>query len=212
MSIPPSIQEGSVPPLSNQATFFLTGSLAAAAAIPIEPLFKILVQRVPPPIWPHVWTPIYSSGIRFWIFDLARSQVEPLPIPTAFKGGLSGAAGGLAEICVQSLVKYQRPDVTSMMSQSMKLFCCFGTYTFLSTRLSPDELPPKPFWRCWLMGATAGGLGSGILARIQGVKGSALWKGAVPKGALTIGTVISVQVTTCAELLQNNPFVADEKP
>ena len=53
------------------------------------------------------------------------------------------------------------------------------------------------------MGAVAGGLGSGIVAnRMEGVTGRALWVTAVPKGALVIGTVIAVQVTSCATLLQ----------
>ena len=57
------------------------------------------------------------------------------------------------------------------------------------------------------MGATAGGFGSGILARVEGIKGRALWKGAVPKEALTIGMVIAVHVTACAEILPLNRFI-----
>ena len=53
------------------------------------------------------------------------------------------------------------------------------------------------------MGAVAGGLGSGTVAnRMEGVTGRALRPTAVPKGALVIGTVIAVQVTSCAALLQ----------
>ena len=196
--IQPSVRAGKVPPLSSQATFFLTGALAGATVAPIESLWQRLVHRAPGTLSLLAWTPIYRSGVRFWAFDLARYRVEPLPIPVAIKGGLSGAAGGLAEICTQSLFKNKLPDMASLTNQSAKLFLCFGTYTFLSTTLSPQQLSPKPFWYCWLAGATAGGLGSGIMARAEGVTGSALWKVAVPKGALTIGTVIAVQVTTCA--------------
>lgn len=199
--VSPSLRTEMVPTPFSQATFFLTGALAGATTIPLEGLWQRFVHRAPtfPPFM--AWTPVYRSGIRFWVFDLARYRVERLPIPVAIKGGLSGAAGGLAEICAQSLIRNQLPAMASLMSQSMKLFCCFGTYTFLSTTLSPEQQPPKPFWYCWLMGATAGGLGGGIIARIEGSTGSALWKVAFPKAAITIGTVIAVQVTSCAAFL-----------
>ncbi len=199
--IQPSIRAGKVPPLSSQTTFFLTGALAGATVAPIESLWQRLIHRGPGTLPLIAWTPIYRSAVRFWAFDLVRHRVEPLPINVVIKGGLSGAAGGLAEICAQSLFRNKLPDIPSLKNQSAKLFLCFGTYTFLSTTLSPEQLPRKPFWFCWLMGATAGGLGSGIMARTQSVTGSALWRVVVPKGALTIGTVIAVQVTTCALFL-----------
>lgn len=206
-AVPPSIRAGRVPPPSSQATFFLTGALAGATTVPIDSLWQRLIQRVRRPLPVSAWNPMYRSGVRFWAFDLARYRVERLPIPTAIKGGLSGAAGGLAEICVQSLFRRQIPEIASLTNQSAKLFLCFGIYTFLSTTLSPEQLPPKPFWYCWFLGATAGGLGSGIIARAEGVTGSALWRAAMPKGALTIGTVIAVQVTTCAAFLPYNRFI-----
>lgn len=209
--IPPSIRAGRVPPPSSQAIFFLTGGLAGATTLPIENVWQRLIHRAPGALPILAWNPIYRSSVRFWAFDLARYRVERLPLPVAIKGGLSGAVGGFTEICAQSLFRKRLPSMTSLMNQSAKLFCCFGTYTFLSTTLSPKHLPPKPFWYCWLMGATAGGLGSGIIARAEGVKGSALWRAAVPKGALTIGTVIAVQVTTCAVFLPYNPFIPQGK-
>lgn len=210
-SVPPSIRAGRVPPPSNQATFFVTGALAGAATIPVESLWQRLIHRGPGSLPLLVWNPIYRGGVRFWAFDLARYRVERLPVPVAIKVGLSGAAGGLAEICAQSLLNNKLPAIASLTNQSAKLFCCFGTYTFLSTTLSPEHLPPKPFWYCWLIGATAGGFGSGIIARSEGVTGSALWRTAVPKGALTIGTVIAVQVTTCAAFLPYNRFISNGK-
>ena len=209
--IPPSIRAGRVPPPSSQAVFFLTGCLAGATTVPIESLWQSLLHRAPGPLPLLALNPIYRSGVRFWAFDLARYRLERLPIPVAIKGGLSGAVGGFAEICTQSLFRKTLPTVTSLMNQSAKLFCCFGTYTLLSTTLSPEHLPLKPFWYCWLMGATAGGLGSGIIARTAGVTGSDLWRAAIPKGALTIGTVIAVQVTTCAVFLPYNPFTPEGK-
>ena len=199
--VQPSLRIGNIPTPFSQATFFLTGALAGATTIPLEGLLQRFVHRGPTSNPFMAWTPIYRSGVRFWVFDLARYRVERLPIPVAIKGGLSGAAGGLAEICAQSLIRNKPPSMASLKSQSMKLFCCFGTYTFLSTTFSPEQQPPNPFWYCWLMGATAGGLGGGITARVEGVTGSALWKVAFPKAAITIGTVIAVQVTSCAAFL-----------
>ncbi|CAF9941191.1 hypothetical protein IMSHALPRED_002462 [Imshaugia aleurites] len=189
----PSIQAGKVSPPSNQASFILTGALAGATTVPIKSLWQRLIHRAPGSLPLFAWSPIYRSSVRFWAFDLARYRVERLPIPVALKGALSGAAGGLAEICARSLFRKKMPDVASLTKQSAKLFLCFGTYTFLSTTLSPEQLPPKPFWYCWLMGATAGGFGGGIIARAKGVTGSALWRVAIPKGALTVGTVIAVR-------------------
>lgn len=52
------------------------------------------------------------------------------------------------------------------------------------------------------MGVTAGAVGSGIVVALQGVGGRRLWAAAVPRGAVTIGTVIAVQVTSCDMLLR----------
>jgi len=71
----------------------------------------------------------------------------------------------------------------------------------LSATFAGEELPPRPFWFCWLLGAAAGGFGSGVVARAEGVRGRSLWRRAVPKGALVVGTVIAVQVTSCADLV-----------
>lgn len=139
--------------------------------------------------------------MRFWVFDNVKSQLSVFSsLPVWIQGGLGGGAGGFAEVTAHSLVRGQLPQAAALGSQTLKLFLCFGTYTFLSTSLS-DELPPKPFWWCWVMGATAGGVGSAIVSRLEGVKGRELWTRATPKGMLTIGTVIAVQVTSCAELL-----------
>lgn len=98
-----------------------------------------------------------------------------------------------------TLLQGKRPSAWALGSQSLRLFWCFGTYNFLASTFS-ERLPPKPFPLCWCMGATAGALGNGIVAALEGARGRALWLGAVPKGAVTIGTVISVQATSCAAL------------
>lgn len=217
--IPPSIRAGRVPLPSSQATFFLTGALAGASTVPIECLWPYITspstwsQPIPRAFnWIIARPLIWRSGVRFWVFDIARYRVEPLPIPVWLKGGLSGAAGGLAEMLPQLLYKEkQRPNVMGLAAQPTKLAFCFGTYTYLSTTISPEQLPPKPFWWCWLMGAAAGGVGSGIIAIAEGVRGRALWRGAVPKGMISIGTVIAVQVTSCGWMLPYDRFIPNGK-
>lgn len=195
-----------LPSLARQTTYGLTGALAGTFAVPIDLLWQRMSsgkpQRLLPFLRNHAPAPIYRAAVRFWAFDVTKSQLQSVPMPTAIKGGLSGAAGGFAEICAQSLMHRSMPTVAGLATQSSKLFFCFGTYTHLSTTLSPEQLPPKPFWYCWIMGSTAGALGSGILARVEGIKGKMLWQSAVPKGALTIGTVIAVHVTSCAGILE----------
>lgn len=51
------------------------------------------------------------------------------------------------------------------------------------------------------MGAAAGEFGSGIVA---GAQGSAAFRAAVPKDAVSIGTVIAVQVSSCARVLDSS--------
>ncbi|MCJ1459543.1 hypothetical protein MMC28_009922 [Mycoblastus sanguinarius] len=195
-----------LPSLPRQTTYVLTGALAGTSIVPIELLWQRFSASKPPAVLPFLRTAapplIYRAAIRFWVFDLTKPQVESLSIPTWTKGGLSGAAGGFAEICGQSLLHRRIPTMAGLANQTARLFSCFSIYTYLSTTLSPDQLPPRPFWYCWLLGATAGGLGSGIIARAEGIRGKGLWIHAIPKGLLTIGTVIAVQVTSCESVLQ----------
>ena len=207
-NVPSSIRGGRIPTFASQATFFVTGCLAGASTIPIERVWPLPNPLSAPSAFrATAGPPIYRGGIRFWVFDLTRYRAEPLPVPVAVKGGVSGAVGGFAEVLAQAVAQRRRPSARSLANQTAKLFFCFGTYTYLSTTLSPEQQPPKPFWKCWLMGAVAGGLGNGIVAGVEGVRGSALWRSAIPKGAVIIGTVIAVQVTSCAAMLPLNPFI-----
>ena len=198
-----------LPSLERQMTYFSTGALAGACTLGVELGWQRMASPTPITILSflraHGPTTIGRAGVRFWVFDAMKCQMQNTQglssLPTWTIGGLSGAAGGLAEISAESLLHRRLPTVPALASQGGKLFFCFGTYTFLSTNLS-DELPPRPFWYCWLMGAAAGAIGSGIVARAQGETGRRLWKATVPKGALAIGTVISVQVISCAEALK----------
>ena len=207
-NLPASIRHGRVPKPTRQATFFVTGCLAGASTIPIERVWPRPSPLTAPSAFAATARPLIHRGaIRFWVFDLARYRVEPLPVPVAVKGGISGAVGGFAEVLAQAAVQQRRPTVRSLAHQTAKLFFCFGSYTYLSTTLSPEQQPPKPFWKCWLMGAVAGALGSGIVAGAEGIRRSALWRSAIPKGAVMIGTVIAVQVTSCAAMLSPYPFI-----
>jgi hypothetical protein len=192
-----------LPSVPRQATFLVTGALAGAASLPVETAFLSLAQQ-------HDYAasikhfrsslgPVLArTGVRFLSFDHVRTYSSHfLGLPTVLSGALGGAAGGLNEVMLHSLVSTRRlPPLEAALSQSGKLFFCFGTYTFLSTSLS-RELPPRPFWKCWLMGATAGCVGSAIMAAVEGARGRSLMMASL-RGTLVIGTVISVQVTTCA--------------
>jgi hypothetical protein len=192
-----------IPSPSRQATFFLTGALAGAASLPVDAAFVSLSQgsgRVSGirHIRSNLAPILARTGIRFSSFDHVRTYTSHfLQLPTTLCGALGGAAGGFNEVILHSLVSNRRlPPLNAALSQSGKLFFCFGTYTYLSTTLS-RELPPRPFWKCWLMGATAGFVGSTITAAIEGARNRALLL-AAGRGSLVIGTVISVQVTSCA--------------
>lgn len=196
------------PSSTSQASFFVSGALGGAASLPVELVWISIVQKssikFPSFLRSTALATILKCGTRFWSFDIVRSQLQPYQhIPVWIKGGLGGAVGGFNEVLLHSLLTQRTiPRWQALGSQSLKLFFCFGTYTFLSTTLSPQQLPPKPFPWCWIMGATAGAFGSGIVAVLEGTRGSALWKCAVPRGALTIGTVIFVHVISCAALLR----------
>jgi hypothetical protein len=185
-----------IPSPTRQLAFFSTGCLAGLASLPMAFFPK-------PPSLSAASPPVLRAGIRFWTFDQTRHVLAPLRLPVWLAGGLGGAAGGFNEVLLHSLIQSRKlPSAMALGSQTLRLFLCFGTYTFLSTSLS-DTLPPKPFWKCWFMGATAGATGSTIVAALEGARGRALWGNALPRGAATIGTVIAVHVTSCASLLDS---------
>jgi hypothetical protein len=184
----------SFPSPTRQLCFFSTGCLAGFASLPMAFLPRIpsLMTATPP---------VLRAGVRFWTFDQTRHILAPFHLPVSLTGGLGGAAGGFNEVLLHSLLQSRKlPAATVLGAQTLRLFLCFGTFTFLSTNFS-DTLPPKPFWKCWLMGATAGATGSAVVAALEGARGKALWGHAIPRGAATIGTVIAVHVTSCAALL-----------
>lgn len=200
-------QNVKLPSASRQSIFFLTGVLAGAASLPVEgtflsltgkPFYRTGLQHIKS----HAPAVLGRTGIRFLTFDHIRTYSSQfLHLPTTLCGALGGAAGGLNEVLLHSLASTRRlPPLKAAVSQSGKLFLCFGSYTYLSTTLNPEQLPPKPFWKCWLMGVTAGCVGSGITAALEGARRRALLMAAV-RGTLVVGTVIAVQVSSCGAVL-----------
>jgi hypothetical protein len=80
--------------------------------------------------------------------------------PVPIIGGLSGAAGGFAEACAESSILGKGPSALAaprvLASQSVRLFSCFGTYTYLSRAVSPDVSLSGPFALCWVFGSGGG--------------------------------------------------------
>lgn len=191
------------PSVFEQSCFTLTGALAGASTFPIEYGWRSLFTKDKPSVSSIIRSPaVYRGAVRFSVFDHAKTRLNHAPVPYYAVAGLAGAAGGFSEVLVQSLLQRSRPTVSGLGSQSTRLFLCFGTYTCLSTTYS-DTAVPKPFWRCWLMGAAAGAVGSSVVGVLEGARGRFLLTTVIPKGAITIGTVIAVQVTSCAALLDS---------
>lgn len=203
-----AVSSPSLPSLVHQASYFATGTLAGAASLPAELAWLTFGQK--PPIstvnFPRASGPsiVFRGGVRFWTFDLVRCQLnQTSDLPIWIKSGLGGAAGGFNEVLLHSFLSTRRlPSWKAAGSQTLKLFFCFGTYHYLSTTLSPEQLPPKPFPWCWAMGMIAGAVGSGVVGALEGLRGPSMWMGAVPRGSLAIGTTIAVQVTSCDALLK----------
>lgn len=199
-----------LPSIKEQAVYTAAGALAGAAIFPIE-LGSMLSSptRIPTSTLfrSHASIQVPRVALRFWTFDIVKSLLSgsasepPPPARTALVGAVGGFSGGLTEVTYQALVFDRRlPTLRALAPHSSRLFFCFGTYNFLAASLS-NETPPRPFWYCWLMGSTAGATGSAIIAAVSGLRGKG-FLAATGKGALVIGTVISVQVTSCAEALR----------
>jgi hypothetical protein len=157
-----------------------------------------------------VLAPTLMAGTRFWAFDLFRSSISTYNLPPFLAGGSSGAFGGIAEVFAHALVtRRQLPALGAVGNQAGKLFLCFGTYTWLSTKLSTEQ-PPKPFVWCWTLGAIAGGFGTGVTALVEGMMRQTTNAPTqyadvlrqAGKGSVIVGTVIAVQVTSAAKVIK----------
>lgn len=218
-------EEGPQP--SRQLVFFSTGSLAGVCSATADFGFDRLASAVrgtaPRPVdalvrsmVPHIIKP----GIRFWAFDLAKVAL-PRDMPVSLKGGLAGATGGFVEMALTNLHSgvMGRSDrsspslqtaVRTTLLHSGKLFLCFGSYTYLANTFSAT-LPPKPFPYCLLLGAIAGAFGTTVITPLEMFSAAkvplslpkvlqvALTR--APRGAVAVGTVIAVQVTSSAWIL-----------
>lgn len=210
--------------ISRQAIFFSTGSIAGICSATADYSFDRIAafSRSTPPrpltalfqsMVPHMIRP----GIRFWGFDIAKTMILPQSLPVSVKGGLAGAAGGFLEMALtnahSSLASKGPTLVTAARTtllHSCKLFFCFGTYTYLANTYS-DQLPPRPFPYCLLLGALAGAFGTTLVTPLEmysaagtRLKPIQVFKTALmraPRGAVGVGTVIAVQVTSSAWLL-----------
>lgn len=143
---------------------------------------------------------LHRAGVRFWDSDLEKSQLEHTPIPTWLGDGISSVAGRFAKLLAQSIVQRKAPSLVADRHQAGRLCSCFAAYTHLSTSLSPKRLLPKPLWYSWTIAAMVGRLGSAISSAVEGT-GDKTLLGHTLKGTASIGMVIAVQVTTCAEFL-----------
>ncbi|KAG7005315.1 ras-related GTP-binding protein C [Physcia stellaris] len=113
-----------LPSIKRQAVFFATGALAGTSAVPIEVLYQhftssakrhdVALRYLAPPI-------AYRAGVRFWTFDLAKSQLEHTSTPAWLRGAIPGALGGFAEVSAQSVIQRKIPDPAAVEDQTAKL-------------------------------------------------------------------------------------------
>ena len=190
---PPNLPRSLLPTLPRQASYAATGLLGGLATVPVD---WSITRFLPGPPSPRPSFPAFTrshaptlgsrAAVRFWGFDVAKSHLAPTGMPVWVTGGLAGAAGGLAEVLAHSAVQRRRPGLGEATAQASRLFLCFGGYTYLSTRFHGHDLPPRPFAWCWLLGATAGFVGVGTVAAVEGARGRGL-VGAAVKGAGVVG-------------------------
>lgn len=185
-----------IPTLHRSTIYIVTGSFAGACTIPVSAL---LARSTSVPIL----SPILRTAPRFWTFDVTRN-ILPSSLPAPLIGGLSGAAGGAVEVVSHALVANKLlPSFHALASHSGRLFLGFGTFTGLSRYVS-EEFPPRLFAFCWVLGAVAGAVGTGVGTWVErrGRVGVRELVRATGVGAAVVGTVISVQVMSCAAVLE----------
>lgn len=208
--------------------YFLTGSLAGACSATTDFGFDKIsaqirgtpsrsMQALVQSMLPHLVRP----GLRFWGFDLAKRTLLPESLPVSLQGGLAGATGGFLEMASANAYAAMKAHSSkrstlevmarTTLLHSGKLFLCFGSYTYLANTFS-ESLPPKPFPYCLFLGAVAGAFGTTSISPLEMYTASKvrLSLGQVirtaisraPRGAVGVGTVIAVQVTSSAWILE----------
>lgn len=213
--------------LAGLATLPIEFALASfrSSAIKPPPLSSFLRSHLPHGLYrPAIRFWAFDLARSRILYESSNAGVT---LPTWVVGGLSGGIGGFMEVFIQHIIREKSlskmPASAPLVEQSAKLFFCFGSYTFLASRWAEREkerLPPTPFWKCWMYDAAAGAFGSSVVWGVKegfdggqwyqdgkrgGGIGGARWLRTLGttagKGALVIGTVISVQVTSCRMLL-----------
>lgn len=214
------------PPLSRQRIFFFTGAIAGICSAtadfaydqiaactrgtPARPSSALIQSMIPHTIRP---------AIRFWGFDIARTVILPERLSAGLKGGLAGAVGGFLEMALANahtaLTSSKRLSMEvalrTTLLHSCKLFLCFGSYTYLANTYS-ERLPPTPFSYCLFLGGLAGAFGTFVLTPLEMLSAAKVQLSPrkvlqtamtrAPRGAVGVGTVIAVQVTSSAWLLE----------
>lgn len=200
-----ALTETTIPSPSRQAAYFASGALAGLCGPTALQVFTTLttIHRLPNPknLKPLLLSPgLPKAGLRFWTVDQVRARTAHT-LHASLGSTLGGAAAGFLEESLHALGCGKRPVARTVISQTLRLGVCFGIVTHLGTRLTPDSRQPRPFWWYWGLGAVAGAVGNGLASGVvDGVRGRGLVL-AVPRGAVLMGTVVSVQVTSCAGAL-----------
>ncbi|ANB15257.1 hypothetical protein AWJ20_2883 [Sugiyamaella lignohabitans] len=204
--LPKNVFLDNIPSFSHQMLFASAGITAGLASLPIEAISRRISNpefKVSTFAKQHTLPHLSRMFVRFWTFDITYSETQKMPIPIWMKASLAGASGGFTELATYSLLyERQKPSlqlVKNLANYSSRMLIGFATFSYLATRKG-DPFPPKPFWYCWCLGATAGGVASSVMGAVEGFRGRNL-ASHVFKSMFLIGTVISVQVTSATELI-----------
>lgn len=205
-----------------------TGLLAGVMASPFEwqwrlaqHQYALLPNSRGVKLIPSKWVPplafaksiapgfIACTGLRFLAFGQfmhirdTKRMMGTNNRPKWVDIGVSGGAAGLVETVVANRIANPLsgiPPTVQLVRHPAKLFLCFSTFGFLTTNVGMEAYVSENL-KCAICAATAGGLGSGVAAAAEGLRGKPLWLNAVPRGVAVIGTVIYCQVTACKKLL-----------
>ena len=216
-----SLQSSSLPTIKSFSGYALTGGFANGFFNELfvdrnpqtQPTSRALLRTV---VVDSAWA-FGRGAVRFGVFERTKVLLQKDPttaaLPVWVKGALAGASGGFFENIIQVVGDRRLPAAKAVAASTSRTFFGFGTFTYLwasefashQPRETLNTEPPRPFWRCWSYAGVAGAVASTIVSGAEGFRGRALAL-AIPRGTLMMGTVISVQVTLCAELLVQPPF------
>jgi hypothetical protein len=194
-----------IPSFIRQSIYVGTGVVAGSSGIACDVAWNKLYSpkeyKIGAFLRANCATQLGRAAVRFWTFDQIRRTLQGNAyMPIWVIGGTSGAIAGFTEVLAEKLWQRTKPNPIILAKTFTAFFAGFGTFTYLSRTLS-EEMPPQPFWYCWLMGTCAGLSATVVFATFDRIRPMQLIKsGILPKNMLVIGTTISVQVTGCAEV------------